>query len=119
MLADALAAADTAARARPSWREARALVAYYGSPLYVYDLDEIASRYRRFAAAFPYAPTDLHYAIVCNKNHAIVGRLRDLGAGIHANTPGDAYAALAAGVPADRVVYSGTNLGHDDLRFLL
>ena len=119
MLAEQTLEAEPEAVVRPTWREARALVAYYGSPLYVYDLDEVGRRFRRFAASFPYAPVDFHYAIVCNKNHAIVERLQRLGCGIHANTPGDAYAALAAGVPSERIVYSGTNLGRDDLAFLL
>ena len=42
-----------------------------------------------------------------------------MGAGIHANTPGDAYAALRAGVPVERIVYSGTNLNAADLDWLL
>ena len=120
MSAEAVVAAAPAVGcwARPSAREAQALVAYFGSPLYVYDLAAIERRYRLFVDAFPYDPVDFHYAIVCNKNPAIVRRLSDLGAGVHANTPGDAFAALSAGVPPQRIVYSGTNLNHDDLEFL-
>src|SRR4051794_36589352 len=103
---------------RPSSHEALALVAHYGSPLYVYDLAEVGRRYRAFSGAFSYQPVDFHYAIVCNKNPAVVRRLLELGAGVHANTPGDAFAALHAGAPADRIVYSGTNLTHDDFTFL-
>jgi diaminopimelate decarboxylase len=104
---------------RPSPPEARALVARFGSPLYVYDLDEVERRYRSFLSAFAYRPLECHYAIVCNKNPLIVRRLYELGAGIHANTPGDAFAALAAGIEPDRIVYSGTNLTRADLDFLL
>src|SRR5918999_5515345 len=86
---------------RPSPPEARALVARFGSPLYVYDLDEVERRYRSFLSAFAYRPLECHYAIVCNKNPLIVRRLYELGAGIHANTPGDAFAALAAGIEPD------------------
>jgi diaminopimelate decarboxylase len=96
-----------------------AALARYGSPLYVYDADVVRRAYARFLAAFPYRPLQIHYAIVCNKNRYLVQLLAGLGAGIHANTPGDAFAALAAGVPAERIVYSGTNLGADDFRFLL
>jgi diaminopimelate decarboxylase len=104
---------------RPSAREARALVARFGSPLYAYDAAEVERRYRAFVRAFPYRPLECHYAIVCNKNPLVVRRLCDLGAGVHANTPGDAFAALAAGVPAERIVYSGTNLTRADLDYLL
>lgn len=98
---------------------ARELIGRFGSPLYVYDLAEVERRYDRFVRAFPYEPLDCHYAVVCNKNPLIVRRLHELGAGVHANTPGDAFAALAAGVPAADVVYSGTNLTGPDLDFLL
>ena len=91
----------------------------FGSPLYVYDLREVERRYLRFVQAFPYRPLECHYALVCNKNPVIVRRLHELGAGVHANTPGDAFAALAAGVPAEDVVYSGTNLTGADLDYLL
>jgi diaminopimelate decarboxylase len=101
--------ADSAAR----------LVEQYGSPLYVYDAERVRAAWRDFTGAFPYSPADFHYAIVCNKNRHLVRVLHALGAGIHANTPGDAFAALAAGVPAHRIVYSGTNLNADDLDFLL
>ena len=98
---------------------AHELIERFGSPLYVYDLAEVERRYRRFVQAFPYEPLDCHYAVVCNKNPVLVRRLHELGAGVHANTPGDAFAALAAGVPAEDVVYSGTNLAGPDLEYLL
>ena len=98
---------------------AHELLRRFGSPLYVYDLGEIEQRYFRFVQAFPYRPLECHFALVCNKNPVIVRRLHELGAGVHANTPGDAFAALAAGVPAKDVVYSGTNLTCADLDYLL
>ena len=99
--------------------QASTLVARFGSPLYVYDAAAIEQAFRRFRGAFRYEPLDCHYAIVCNKNHYIVRLLFQQGAGIHANTPGDAYAAARAGVPGDRIVYSGTNLNAADLDWLL
>ena len=95
------------------------LLRQFGSPLYVYDADVVRAMYARFVGAFDYRPLHIHYAIVCNKNRYLVRLLASLGAGIHANTPGDAFAALAAGVAADRIVYSGTNLDEQDFRFLL
>jgi diaminopimelate decarboxylase len=96
-----------------------ALLTRYGSPLYVYDAEEIRRRYRAFVEAFPHRPLELHYAIVCNKNPCIVQLLSALGAGVHANTPGDAFCALRAGIPKERIVYSGTNLNQEDFAFLL
>src|SRR5687768_13181517 len=94
------------------------LLERFGTPLYVYNADLIEAAFARFRAAFSYQPCELHYAIVCNKNPFIVRLLHGLGAGIHANTPGDAFAALRVGVPASRVLYSGTNLNTADLQWL-
>jgi len=105
--------------AEPISDRAAKLVERFGSPLYVYDAERVRIAYRAFAGAFPYAPVDFHYAIVCNKNQHLVRLLYGLGAGIHANTPGDAHAALTAGVPAHRIVYTGTNLDEVDLTYLL
>lgn len=91
----------------------------YGSPLYVYRADIVRQAYARFQGAFPYRPCQIHYAVVCNKNPYLLQLLHDLGAGVHANTPGDAYAALQAGLPPDQIVYSGTNLSSDDFDFLM
>ena len=94
------------------------LLAEFGSPLYAYDLDRLASNLDELRRAFDHPAVDLHYAIVCNKNRAIVSKLNAWGVGVHANTPGDAAAALAAGVPPERIVYSGTNLDRSDLSYL-
>ncbi|MGI8809720.1 MAG: diaminopimelate decarboxylase family protein [Acidimicrobiales bacterium] len=99
--------------------EARALVERFGSPLYVYDVQAVEAAYRGFAGCFSYEPVEFHYAIVTNKNPFLVRRLVALGAGIHANTPGDAFSAMAAGVEPDRILYSGTNLSAADFDFLL
>jgi diaminopimelate decarboxylase len=95
------------------------LLERFGSPLYVYEAGRIRRAFDEFRAAFTYEPADFHYAIVCNKNAYIVRLLYELGAGIHANTPGDAHAALAAGVAPNRIVYSGTNLNAADFEYLL
>ncbi len=95
------------------------LVARFGSPLYVYDADEVRRSYRAFVGAFTHRPLAVHYAIVCNKNPHLVRLVHALGAGVHANTPGDAFCAMRASVPASRIVYSGTNLNADDFAFLL
>jgi len=102
-----------------SAERAASLLSRHGSPLYVYDAGAVRAAYRAFVAAFPYRPLDVHYAIVCNKNRYLVRALAELGAGVHASTPGDAHAARAAGVPADRIVYSGSNLDARDFDYVV
>lgn len=91
----------------------------HGTPVYLYEAQQVRDAWARFSQAFSYPHTQIHYAIVCNKNPYLVRLLNELGAGVHANTPGDAYAALAAGVPADKILYSGTNLDTGDMEYLL
>lgn len=98
---------------------AESLISKYGSPLYVYDAEVVRRAFQQFQSTFDYTPRDFHYAIVCNKNAYLVRLLYDLGCGVHANTPGDAHAALAAGIPAHRILYSGTNLNRADFDYLI
>ncbi len=95
------------------------LAAQYGTPLYVYDAARVREAWNRFRDAFAYSDLQIHYAIVCNKNPYLVKLLHEMGAGIHANTPGDAFAALAAGVAKEKILYSGTNLDAADMEYLL
>ncbi len=94
-----------------------ALVETYGSPLYVYDAEEIRARYRRLAAAF--AATGLvtraHYAVKANMNAEILKLLRAEGAGADCASPGELRAAARAGfAPAD-ISYTGNFESSDDL----
>jgi diaminopimelate decarboxylase len=91
------------------------LAAEYGTPLYVYDADEIRRAFRRIAKANPYRPFQIHYACVTNSNLALMGIVGTLGGGIHANTWGDALIALHAGFTPDNIVYSGSNLTAGDM----
>src|SRR5947209_4730549 len=94
---------------------ATALAEQYGTPLYVYDAGSIRTAFRRIDQAVPYAPHRVHYACVANANLAILQLIRSLGGGIHANTWGDAVMALRAGFAPTEVVYSGSNIGEEDM----
>lgn len=97
----------------------RDLLERFGSPLYVYQAEAIRQAFEQFRSAFPYPHLQIYYAIVCNKNPYLVKLLHQMGAGVHANTPGDAFAALQCGISPSAIVYSGTNLDRDDMQFLL
>lgn len=60
----------------------KALAARYGTPLYVYDGDMIAARFRRFRQAFEaeYDQVRVYYALKANTNMSIVRLLGGLGA---------------------------------------
>jgi diaminopimelate decarboxylase len=87
----------------------------YGTPLYVYNADAVRRAFLRIRAAVPYEPLRIHYACVTNANVAILRLIRELGGGIHANTWGDAVVAFRAGFAPGEVMYSGSNVGGEDM----
>jgi diaminopimelate decarboxylase len=91
----------------------------YGSPLYVYQLDRLSATITHITNSIPYPDTQFHFASVTNGNVALLQVFRNHGWGIHANTPGDIYLALAAGFTPDRIVYSGSNLDRSEMRQIL
>ncbi|MFF4017285.1 type III PLP-dependent enzyme [Streptomyces sp. NPDC001843] len=86
----------------------RALVAEYGSPLYVYDLDRVARARADLRAALPDGIT-LYYSLKANPHPGLVRALREGPGGCRAEvcSTGELASALEAGHPAESVLYSG------------
>jgi diaminopimelate decarboxylase len=87
----------------------------HGTPLYVYDLDQVAARVAALRAALPGAR--LRYAVKANAAGALLARLAGAGVGAEVITVGELARALRAGIPASETLLSGP--GQDaDLRRL-
>lgn len=86
---------------------AEQLVAEYGTPLYVYSETAIADRYRAFAEAFADVEPLIAYSVKANGNLSVLRLLAGLGAGADIVSGGELHRALLAGVPADRILFSG------------
>ena len=93
------------------------IAAVVGTPFYCYSSTAIERRYRRFAAAFADRPALLCYAMKANSNVAVVRTLARLGAGADVVSEGEFRRALAAGVPADKIVFSGIGKTEGELAF--
>ncbi|MEP6994859.1 MAG: diaminopimelate decarboxylase [Acidobacteriota bacterium] len=78
-----------------------------GTPVYVYSRALIEENFRRFDAAFAPVPHLVCYAMKANGNLAVLKSLAALGAGVDVVSGGELRAAMEAGVPADRIVFSG------------
>jgi diaminopimelate decarboxylase len=78
-----------------------------GTPVYVYSRASIEESFRRFDAAFAEIPHLVCYATKANSNLAIVSVMAELGAGADVVSGGELSAAMLAGMPADRIVFSG------------
>ena len=79
----------------------------YGTPLYVYSSATLKRHYQAFDSAFNAVPHLTCYSVKANSNLAVLRLLASLGAGMDIVSGGELYRALLAGVPAERIVYSG------------
>jgi diaminopimelate decarboxylase len=84
-----------------------ALAAEVGTPFYCYSADALEHGYKHFAAALAGLPATICYALKANSNQAVVGTFAALGAGADVVSEGELRRALAAGVPARRIVFAG------------
>ena len=87
-----------------------------GTPVYVYNAGAIRERYRALDAAMGRVPHRICYAVKANSTLAVLRLLRDLGAGADIVSGGEMARALAAGFPADRIVFSGVGKASAELR---
>lgn len=95
------------------------IAAAVGTPFYCYSSAAIERRYRRFAAAFAGRRARICYSLKANSNLAVVRLLAQLGAGADAVSEGEVRRALAAGMPADRIVFSGVGKTEAEMAFAL
>jgi diaminopimelate decarboxylase len=83
------------------------IAAAVGSPFYLYSGAGFTAQYRRFADAFlPERPL-ICYAVKANSNLAVLRHFAGLGAGADVVSEGELRRALAAGVPPERIIFSG------------
>ena len=83
------------------------IAASHGSPLYVYSGDGIRDDYRRFAAAVAPVDGSVHFALKANSALGVIGLLARHGAGADIVSGGEMARALATGIPAEKIVFSG------------
>ena len=84
------------------------IAAEVGTPVYVYSAAAFRQRAREFRDGLSTVPdTHLAYAIKANPNLAVLRVLADEGYGADVVSGGEMARALAAGMPADGIVFSG------------
>ena len=79
----------------------------HGTPLFVYSRAAVEEAYRAYDRAFDRVPHRICYALKANGSHALLKILAGLGAGADIVSGGELRAALRAGFPAERIVFSG------------
>ena len=78
-----------------------------GTPFYCYSTATLERHFRVMAEAFAGTDHMICYAMKANSNQSVIKTMAALGAGMDVVSEGELRRALAAGVPAPKVVFSG------------
>src|SRR5467141_3067723 len=78
-----------------------------GTPFYCYSTATLTRHYQVFAGAFADVDALVCYAMKANSNQAVIKTLADLGAGADVVSGGELARARAAGIPPERIMFSG------------
>jgi diaminopimelate decarboxylase len=95
------------------------IAASVGTPFYVYSAATLTRHYRLFTEALSPLPHQVCFAIKSLSNIAVLKLLGDLGAGMDVVSGGEYRRAKAAGVPGDRIVFSGVGKTREEMRLAL
>jgi diaminopimelate decarboxylase len=93
----------------------RRLADEVGTPFYCYSTATLTRHYQVFAGAFAGQDALVCYAMKANSNQAVLKTLADLGAGMDIVSEGELRRALAAGVPGERIVFSGVGKTREEM----
>jgi len=78
-----------------------------GTPFYCYSTATLERHYKVFAGAFADVNALVCYAMKANSNQAVIATLAKLGAGADVVSEGELMRARLAGVPTDKIMFSG------------
>jgi diaminopimelate decarboxylase len=97
------------------------LMEKFDTPLYVISEKRIRENYRRVydALARNYEKVRVHYAAKANTSLSLLKILKDEDAYLDAVSPGEIFSALKAGFSPEKILFTGTSVRNDELRFLL
>ena len=94
-----------------------ALADAVGTPFYCYATATLERHYSLFARAVGAPKSSVFFAMKANSNLAVLQTLARLGAGADTVSEGEVRKAMAAGIPAERIVFSGVGKTDAELAF--
>lgn len=95
------------------------IAAAVGTPFYCYSTAALEAHYSAYAGAFAGQDAGVCYAVKANSNLAVIRTFARLGAGADVVSGGEMQRALAGGIPADRIVFSGVGKTREEMRAAL
>src|ERR1700730_7266270 len=90
-----------------------------GTPFYCYSTATLERHYRVFSDAFAGEKALVCYAMKANSNQSVLRTLARLGAGADVVSGGELKRALAAGIPPQKILFSGVGKTEQELRAAL
>jgi diaminopimelate decarboxylase len=92
-----------------------------GTPTWVYSASTMRTRFKALTGAMADAglAMQVHYAVKANDSRAVLALFGREGAGVDIVSGGELLKARRAGIPADRIVYSGVGKSAQELRLAL
>ncbi|MZR13526.1 diaminopimelate decarboxylase [Maritimibacter sp. DP07] len=90
-----------------------------GTPVYVYSAATLRRHYEVFDEALAGMDHLICFAMKANSNLAVIKLLGDMGAGVDVVSGGEYRRAVAAGIPGERIVFSGVGKTREEMRLAL
>ncbi|MDD6153263.1 MAG: diaminopimelate decarboxylase [Elusimicrobia bacterium] len=78
-----------------------------GTPFYCYSSEKLTRNFEAYRRALADFHSTVCYSVKANTNLAVVSALARMGSGADVVSAGEMYVAMKAGIPADKIVFSG------------
>jgi diaminopimelate decarboxylase len=95
------------------------IIEQFGTPCYIYSQATLTHHFKVFDQAFSKVPHLTCYAQKANSNLALLRLFAGLGGGADIVSGGELYRALKAGIPPERIVYSGVGKTAEEIRYAM
>ncbi len=95
------------------------IAAAVGTPFYCYSSAALTRRFAAFTDAFGGQDAMVCYSVKANSNLAVIRTLAGLGSGADVVSEGELRRALAAGIPPEKIVFSGVGKTRDELAYAI
>ena len=92
------------------------IVKAVGTPLYIYSHRTFKRHFEIFDGAFKEVPHVACYSCKANASGALLRIVNQLGGGADIVSGGELYKALRAGIPSNKIVFSGVGKSEEELR---
>lgn len=90
-----------------------------GTPFYCYSTATLERHYKVITEAFTGQDALICFAVKANSNQAVLATLARLGAGMDVVSEGELRRALAAGTPADKIIFAGVGKTREEMAYAL